>query len=86
MKILFLQLILVLTSVACDSNLSVKVGNLPTVPTVYTGAADGEGYNAAFVPDVEIQDEGAVSFLWTKVSGPGEVYFDDPTIKSPSLA
>ena len=69
---------------ACDSNLKVNVGNLATSPGVTTGE-NLDGFRSTFTPTIEIADDDYESVLWTQKSGPGMVFFDDPTSPTPNI-
>ena len=69
---------------ACDSDLRIEVANEAVAPSVFMGKSE-DGYGAAFIPEIDEISADAVSYQWEKVEGPGNVFFDEPTSRNPTI-
>ena len=84
MKRIIIQLFFIALTQACDSKLKVTVANLAQAPVVSAGD-NLDAYSSTFTPQLDIADEDYESIFWAKKSGPGEVFFSDPTIQTPEI-
>ena len=84
MKLLFVYISIIMLIQACDPDLSISFSEQATAPRV-NAAESLDGFAASFTPELEIVNDDYESILWSKQSGPGQVFFDDPTSPAPTI-